>query len=45
MRLVRYGLGDELSFEVAGVFPARPARVRLAVEAFAGGGSQDRSTA
>jgi hypothetical protein len=38
MRTGRYEPGDELTFEVRGVAPARPATVRLEVVKFVGGG-------
>ncbi|MHC4862326.1 MAG: hypothetical protein ACYTDY_19780, partial [Planctomycetota bacterium] len=38
MRTERYEPGDELSFDVRGVAPARPATVRLRIERFVGGG-------
>ena len=38
MRVERYEAGTELVCDVTGVVPARPARVRLVVEKFVGGG-------
>ncbi len=38
MRIGRYDPSDELVYDVTGVAPARPARVRLAVQRFVGGG-------
>ncbi len=38
MRVERYDAGDELTYEVTGVFPARRAMVSLVVEKFVGGG-------
>ncbi|MCK5269558.1 MAG: hypothetical protein KAJ46_02185 [Sedimentisphaerales bacterium] len=38
MRIQRYEPGDELSYEVTGVVPDRPASVRLTVDKFVGGG-------
>ncbi len=38
MRVGRYDPGEELSYEVTGVAPARSGRVRLGVERFVGGG-------
>jgi hypothetical protein len=38
MRIQRYEPGDELTYEVTGVVPDRPATVRLTVDKFVGGG-------
>jgi len=38
MRVERYDAGTELTYDVTGVRPAAPARVRLEVERFVGGG-------
>ncbi|MFP4054962.1 MAG: hypothetical protein ACLFV7_13960 [Phycisphaerae bacterium] len=38
MRVDRYDDGDELTYDVTGVFPARKAKVTLAIDRFAGGG-------
>ena len=38
MRVERYDIGQELTYETTGVWPSRPARVRLVVDKFAGGG-------
>ena len=38
LRVERYDTGAELTFEVTGVVPLRPARVTLRVEKFVGGG-------
>ncbi len=38
MRTDRYDDGDELTYDVTGVFPARKARVTLTIDRFVGGG-------
>jgi len=38
LRVQHYDPGDELTYEITGVFPAHPATVRFLVEKFVGGG-------
>ena len=38
MRVQRYDAGEELAYDVTGIWPARPAQVRVRVEKFVGGG-------
>ncbi|HDZ21701.1 hypothetical protein LCGC14_0489970 [marine sediment metagenome] len=38
MRIGRYEAGRELTFDITGVAPARPARMRVRIERFVGGG-------
>ncbi|MDP7637089.1 MAG: hypothetical protein QF577_06030, partial [Phycisphaerae bacterium] len=38
MHVDRHDVGEELTYDVIGVVPTRPARVRLKIDKFVGGG-------